>query len=248
MTKTVRKVFIYSLSLICLLALWQFLSFLLHSPLLLPSVGSVIVRLAELCTHSFFWQALYATLMRSLLAFGISVGISVIIGTCIGISPVFADFCALPLSIIKSTPVVSFILLALFWFSSSAVPVFVSILMTLPSITSSIASGIIHVDSKLCTMTNIYKFSSIQKLRYLYIPSVVPYFFSGASAALGISWKVVVAGEVLSLPRNSVGNALQTAKVHLETVDVFAWTIAVILVSFCTELLFNMLTKKGRAL
>jgi NitT/TauT family transport system permease protein len=55
------------------------------------------------------------------------------------------------------------------------------------------------------------------------------------STSLGLSWKVIAAAEVLSLPRFAIGSELHDAKAYLEVPDLFAWTLAIIFLSF----LFN---------
>ena len=75
---------------------------------------------------------------------------------------------------------------------------------------------------------------------------MLPYFFSGGLSAFGLSWKVVVAAEILCLPKQAVGSALQTAKVHIETVDVFAITMSIILISFALETVAAVFIKKRK--
>ncbi len=98
-----------------------------------------------------------------------------------------------------------------------------------------IAQGVKQIDKKLVDMANVYQFSKKQKITHIIFPQVLPYFFSGCVTAFALSWKVVVASEVLSLPKTGIGTALQMSKMHIETADVFAYTIATILVSFLFE-------------
>ena len=44
-----------------------------------------------------------------------------------------------------------------------------------------------------------------------------------------------LAGEVLAIPMGAMGTQLHTAKVTLETTDLFAWTAAIILLSLILE-------------
>ena len=216
------------------------------SPLVLPEPADVFLRITKLLPQKTFQLAIFSTLGRAVKAFAVSVCFSLILGILIGADENLAALFRFPLSVIKATPVVSIILVAMFWFKSAAVPVFVSVLMTLPVLTETVAAGIRSTDKKLLAMSEVYCFSFWQKLRFIYVPSVLPYFFSGMLSALGLTWKVVVAGEILSLPKNSVGMALQAAKVHLETVDVFAWTVTVVALSYAFELFLNWYIRKIR--
>jgi len=48
-----------------------------------------------------------------------------------------------------------------------------------------------------------------------------------------------VAAEVLTVPKQAIGKQLFESKLYLETVDLFAWTVVVILLSLGIEKLLN---------
>jgi NitT/TauT family transport system permease protein len=80
----------------------------------------------------------------------------------------------------------------------------------------------------------------------LYIPSILPYLLAGASNAMGITWKVIIAAEILSQPSFAIGTNLMIAKIELETAQVFAWTVVAIIISFIFEYLLDSLENKFR--
>lgn len=239
----------FFLPLFVMLVLWLIASYSINSPLILPKPILVFDSLIQLFQTSSFWEHLLATTGRTLYSFFISLVISLFLGTIIGFYKPIAQFFSFIMAIIKTTPVVSFILLAIFWFSTNMVNVFIGVLMTLPIMTGAIANGIKNIDPKLIAMSNVYQFTKKQKAQFIYIPQIVPFFMSGCLNAFSLSWKVVVAAEVLVLPKNGIGTALHLSKTHIETADVFAYTIAVILVSFMLEQLLSLLlqSKKGCA-
>jgi len=224
--------------------IWLYASLKIDSVLILPSPFEVLNALLKGISHIIFWKHIIATLIRVLIAFLISMCIGVFIGGISGMNQFFHDLFQIPLSIIRATPVVSFILLALFWFKSSVVPIFVSVLMCLPIIITSIDGCIRNIDKKLIDFSHCYEFSFIKTIKYIYIPVCIPTFANCVVATFGLSWKVVAAGEVLSLPRNAVGTLLHQAKVHLETPDVFAITLILIILCFIIEQLLNFITLK----
>ena len=77
--------------------------------------------------------------------------------------------------------------------------------------------------------------SSTSRLRYIYLPHAVPFFLSGCSISLGLAWKAGVAAEVIGLARFSLGERLYNAKLFLDTAEVFATTIVIVVVSWITE-------------
>ena len=54
-----------------------------------------------------------------------------------------------------------------------------------------------------------------------------------------MSWKAGVAAEVIGQPLHSVGNRLYQSKIYLETADLLAWTVVIILISYLVEKLFQ---------
>ena len=231
------------LSCILLVVVWQLGAFLVGSPLIIPYPLDVLSDALALAGGSDFPVMLGTTIIRGLAAFFISVALSFLVGIPAGMSVGFETAIRPWMAVIRATPVVSLILIALFWFGSSFVPVFVSVLMTMPVMTESIMRGIRSTDSDLLAMSRIYRFGTLKRLRYIRVPSMLPYFFSGAGSSLGLTWKVVIAGEIIAFPHHGIGTAMQTAKVHLETGRVFSLTLVAILLCLLTEKLFALVTK-----
>ncbi|MDO4381384.1 MAG: ABC transporter permease, partial [Clostridia bacterium] len=92
----------------------------------------------------------------------------------------------------------------------------------------------------------VFKFGKLKTVRAVYVHSVLPYFAAGCTTALGLAWKAGVAAEVISLPQSSVGYHLYRSKITIETADLFAWTLVVILLSVCIEKLIMKLLEKIR--
>ena len=76
----------------------------------------------------------------------------------------------------------------------------------------------------------------------------MPYFSAGCTTSLGLAWKAGIAAEVLSLPVSSIGRELYDSKIYIETADLFAWTLVVILMSMLLEVVLKgMISGKFRA-
>ena len=241
--KTGRTVTAYILSILLFCAVWECVAYVVHASLILPHISECASAFFKICSQAFFWQNIGITCFRCLISFLISVVSGTILGVLCGTSSFFHDFSALPLAAVRATPVVSFILIALFWFTSGTVPVFVSILMALPVMENTVENGVKQMNPEYDVMASVYRFTKIQKMRILTIPQIKPFFLSGCVSTFGLSWKVTVAGEVLSLPQKGAGTMLQTAQVHLETDQVAAITVVLVIISFTVEKLFTYLIK-----
>lgn len=240
-TKTIAA---YILSVLVILAAWFFVSKLINAELILPSPLEVFSAMGSLVKTKAFWQAFAHTFLRVIISFAITVVIGTALGIAAGFSKFLRDFFELPLAVIRATPVVAFILIALFWFKSGTVPVFVSVLMTLPIMTTAVANGFSKADEKLMGMAKVFCLTRSQIFKYIQFPSLVPFLLNGMVSSFGLTWKVVAAGEVLSLPKYAAGTMLQKAQVHLETSTVIAVAIILVLVSFAIERLFMYAVKR----
>lgn len=223
---------------------WQIAAMLVGSELLLPTPLATLRRFIVLLGQADSWQRAGMSLLRIVAGYigGVFAGVLLAILTA---RFRFADALLLPLrSIVKATPVTSFILLALLWLRSSVVPMFISFLMVLPLVWANVLTGIRETDRNLLEMAHAYRFSRRQRLLDIYAPSVLPGFLASCTTALGLAWKAGVAAEILALPQLSIGYALYMSKLHIETLDLFAWTLLIVILSMLLEALLTRLIRR----
>ena len=217
---------------------WQLASLALGQELLLPSPVAALARLGELAVTAPFWRAVGTSALRILGGF--------LLACCAGaaLAVPAARFARVrellePLvAAVKAVPVVSFIILALVWVPARNLALLISFLMVFPPIYLNVLEGIVQTDPALLEMARVFRVPLLRRIRGIYLPQTLPYFRSACSLALGLCWKAGVAAEVIGLPRGSIGERLYTAKVYLETPDLFAWTAAIVAISIVFERLF----------
>lgn len=217
------------------LLLWQLASMAVGLPLLLPSPLAVLLRLGQLCTGADFWLTVASSLLRILLGFllGVFFG-TALAGLCWRFRLI--DVLARPLlGVLKSTPVASFIILALVWVKTTWLATVISFIMVLPLIYANVREGIDSADRQLLEMAQVFRLSRRKTFRYCYLPAILPFFLSAVSSALGFAWKSGIAAEVLGRPARAIGSQIYDSKIYLETPDLFAWTLVVILLSVLLE-------------
>ena len=178
------------------LLLWQLASMAVALPLLLPSPLAVLLRLGQLCTGADFWLTVASSLLRILLGFllGVLFG-TALAGLCWRFRLI--DVLARPLlGVLKSTPVASFIILALVWVKTTWLATVISFIMVLPLIYANVREGIDSADRQLLEMARVFR---------------------------------------LGRPARAIGSQIYDSKIYLETPDLFAWTLVVILLSVLLE-------------
>ena len=217
------------------LLLWQLASMAVGLPLLLPSPFAVLLRLGQLCTGADFWLTVASSLLRILLGFllGVLFG-TALAGLCWRFRLI--DALARPLlGVLKSTPVASFIILALVWVKTTWLATVISVIRVLPLIYANVREGIDSADRQLLEMARVFRLSRRKNFHYCYLPAILPFFLSAISSALGFAWKSGIAAEVLGRPARAIGSQIYDSKIYLETPDLFAWTLVVILLSVLLE-------------
>ena len=229
------------------LAVWQLVSTVIHNPIFLVSPLRVLIRLGQLAITAGFWSAIGFSFLRIVGGFLAALAVGVVLAALSSRFRRVRELLAPAMLAIKTIPVASFIILALFWFSSRNLAVLISFLMVLPVVYTNVLSGIESVDSSLLEMARVFRLPVYRTIRYLYLPQIYPFFQSACGVALGLCWKAGVAAEVIGMPQGSIGERLQQAKTYLSTPDLFAWTLVIVLVSLAFERLFRFLLTQAAA-
>lgn len=220
------------------LAVWQLGAMAIDQKIILVSPLEVLARLVELLPMLGFWQTIAYSLVRITLGFLLGVAAGTVFAALSARFRRVEEFLAPALLAIRSIPVASFIILALILFSSRNLAVLISFLIVLPIVYSNVLSGIRAADRDLLEMAQVFRIPAARRLRYVYLPQVMPYFQSACGSALGLSWKSGIAAEVIGMPDGSIGEQLQQAKIYLDTPDLFCWTLVIVLVSLAFEKAF----------
>ena len=220
------------------LLVWQLGSMALHRDIQLDSPVRVAQTLLELAGTRRFWASIGGSLVRI-------VGGFILAAVCGTLAAALAAryrrieelFAPLVLAM-KTIPVASFIILALIWMGSKNLAVLIAFLMVFPILYTNVLSGIRATDVKLLVMARVFRVTALRRIRCIDLPQVMPYFRAGCTLGLGLCWKAGVAAEVIGMPVPSIGERLQQAKVYLDTPELFAWTLVIVLMSVGFEKLF----------
>lgn len=229
------------ISSIILVLLWALGSFLAGSSLILPGPQEVLGKLCQLALSGSFYHNLALTLGRGFAGMLMALSLSGLLGLIAGIWPM-ARYSFLPLLVtLRSAPVISVILLALIWFGSDWVPVFIALLTMFPILASSILDGLNDIDPDLLVMARNYRVPRTRVIRDIYLPGIASFFFNGLSNAMGFGWRAVIIGEVLSQPLHGIGSRMRDAQNYLEVSELIAWTLVAILIGSVFEWMSSLL-------
>lgn len=234
------------LSAFILLGLWHLGSVMLASPVLLPQPQVVSQAFTNIIRSTPFALNIWATVMRAVQSFFIIVISGTVLGLLAGYSPSWRAFMLPILAICKATPVMSVILLAFIWFTSGTVPLFSAFLMGFPVMFVQVEGAVETISPDYLEMATLYQLSNRSRLRHIILPALAPAIATGAKASLAMVWKVVIAAEVLTVPRYGVGSRLQLSQINLETDAVLGWTLIAIILTALGDILFDFILKFPR--
>ena len=220
---------------LCWLLLWQLAAMAVGSALLLPSPIVTAKALVRLGGTALFWETTGMTLLRVAAGFLLGMAAGTVLGILTALSRGADAFLGPLRSVVKATPVTSFIILVLLWLTTTLTPVFISFLMVMPIAWTNVREGIMAVDRQLIEMAEIFRLPRRARLKHIYLPSVAPQYLAACTTGFGFAWKSGVAAEVIARPALSIGKYLYESKLYLNTDELFAWTVAVILLSMVLE-------------
>lgn len=226
------------------IVVWQACALLVDKPLFLPYPISVFKEFCRLMAASDFWYSVFSSVINIIIGYVLGVLAGIVLAWVSYLNTGIEAVLALPIKIIRAVPVASFIILALLWLSSTYLSILISFLMVLPIVYTNVLTGLKNANEQLLEMAHCYNMSLRNRISYLYVPAAMPYLTSALSTGAGLAWKSGIAAEVIGITRNSIGNHLYQAKIYLETTELFAWTIAVIIISILFEKAISLIIKK----
>ncbi|MBP5230409.1 MAG: ABC transporter permease subunit, partial [Clostridia bacterium] len=181
------------------LGLWWILSAAVDREVLIPSPPAVLDRLIHLLATSEFYASVGMSVLR--VTAGFAAGI--LLGSALGLFCAqfrIADAAVSPvMSVIRSTPVASVIILALVWIRKDFIPGLISALMVMPVLFGNVREGYFAADPSLLEMADLFRLKRSKIWSKIRLPAMLPFFAAGVKTSIGLAWKAGVAAEVLSL-------------------------------------------------
>lgn len=110
---------------------------------------------------------------------------------------------------------------------SDAVPIAALVVLLAPPVLIAVAEGAKSIPGDLVAMADSFKVGRWQRLRDLYIPSVVPYMASSARVSFALGMKIVIIAEVIGLP-DGIGLLLKYWFDALYLGPIIAWGVILV--------------------
>lgn len=220
------------------LLVWQIAAMTIRQKILLVSPVSVCLRLFTIWQVQGFASSIWFTFYHIAGGFLLGLVTGIVFAVAANRFPIVETLLWPWMVTIKSVPVASFVVICLIWLSSENLSVFISFLIVLPVIYQNVLSGLRASDKQMEEMAQVFGLPWYRRMRYITIPQVEPYLISACSVTTGMAWKAGVAAEIIGTPNGSIGKMLYLAKIYLDTDDLLAWTVIIVVISVLSEKLF----------
>lgn len=219
--------------------IWLVLSTVISNEIIMPSPLSTIKAFFDVFTKSSSLKAIGLTLFRLLIALIIATIFGITFGTLSGLSQKVRLILRPIVSVLRTIPVISIVVILLILFGFTLTPYLITLLMIFPLIFQAISDGIENIDQEFIDVFKLENDSLTDAVRYCYLPLIGSQIKTSLLQSAGLGIKVLVMAEYLSQTKYSVGNSLYLAKVNLDYASVFAWTILLIIIAVVIEQLIR---------
>lgn len=209
------------------LFLWYLANINLGSIILPSPIDVLEATLNEVATKDGL-IAIYYTLYRFTTTYIVSLVVGVVIGISSFRNKKIEKIVFPLLRAVQGTPIISWILIALLWFSSRMIPYFILSIFIVPIIAISTYGGLSSTDKKLIEMASVYKIKEIDVYKKIYLPSTIKQLYVGVVLAANSSFKVLITAEIIGRIPSGVGNYMNNAWINIDTAYLIAWTLVLI--------------------
>lgn len=232
------------LSFALFLGVWEGVALLVDNSLLFPRLLEIFSALKIIVLSGDFFHTLWNSISR----LGIGVFISLIGSILLATFSYRFELINILLNpfiiFLRAVPTITIIILVLIWSSTEKVPIVVGVLILFPILYEGILGALKNIDKNLLKMSKVFKVPKGRVIKEIYIPSVYYTLSTNLPSYIGLTFKVIIAGEVLSQENLSIGGEIFLNKIYLESSNIFAWIIVVIILNYILEQSLKYLNNK----
>ena len=242
--KSKKKVIFTVLSILFWFLAWELLALLIDISIVLPGPSEVIVSLGNLVITLSFWKILLFSFIRIIIGFIIGVVLGISHAIQCNSSSVAMHLFSPVMTIIRATPVASFIMVLWLIIGSNLVPSAITVLMVTPIIWQNLIDGFSAIDKNLDEVCTSFEISAAKRFKILIAPTLTRFLIPAIITSAGLGWKSGIAAEIIAYTSNSIGKEIFLSKSFLESAEMLAWTLVVIILSLSFEFVISYLGKK----
>ena len=233
------------ISVVLMLVIWAAAACAAGSEYILPNIGQTLKAVFGLFGVKAFYLALLGTLLRTFIAFFISLAAAFSLAAAAKKSAAAERFIKPFISVARSLPTVAVVLLLLVWTNSKVAPVIVTMLVVLPTEYTGAYNALSGVDENTISALKLFGVSERDLFFKVKLKQTLPEVYSLVGSGLSLNLKLMVAAEVLSQTARSMGYLLNASKVNFEISKMIAIVIVTVILGGGIEGAFSLASKKA---
>lgn len=234
-----EKEFYFWIGIGAVLLTWIILSLTLNNSVAIPSIWDTVKELGNILSKGRSYAILGATLLRLIIA----IGISFILGLTLSFLSYKYNrvkwFLKPIVSVIRSIPVVAIIVIILMLTKVKYASMVICGFVAFPIIYTTLLEGMDSIESDLLDDVKTLSDIDFKMVIKLLIPLMSQYLLIALVSATGLGLKVLVMSEFIAAPKYSIAREMSNYQSAFEMSGIFAWVI--IMLAFI--LLFEYLIK-----
>ena len=216
-------------------AIW-WLSSLSVPHYILPGPIRVWQALELIAAQGDLWNNLAITLWRVAVGFVVAALIGLPFGILLGANKRAGEFFEPVIPVLNTVSSAIWAIFAIIWFGiSNATTIFVVFMTAMPLIITNVWQGTRTVNADFIELARVVRMPGRKIMTKIYLPTILPYFFSGARLAFGFGWRVSLVAETIG-SSSGVGYRLRQAADLIRTDHVFAWTLTLVIMMATIEM------------
>lgn len=237
------ELLISSLSVLSIIGLW-YLATQFLPPSVLPPPHTVLAAVHELVNTRELWGDIGISLSRIALAFLLGMGISLVLGFAMAVSPRAGMFFRVWVVCGITVPaIVTILTLYMIVGMNDQAAVIGAALTVVPFLTINIREGFKGIDTRLIQMGRIFRASRMQLIRSVMLPQVAPMLLASSRFGLGLVWKMVLFVELLGRS-DGVGYRIEHYFQMFDMTQVLAYALSFLVVMMFIEIFVFGLVEK----
>lgn len=203
---------------------------------ILPGPARVWEALRLIAGNGDLWGNLGITFGRVAVGFVFATLVGLPSGIVLGANKRAGEFFEPVIPVLNTVSSAVWAIFAIIWFGiSNATTIFVVFMTAMPLIITNVWQGTRAVNADFIELAQVLRMPDWKVMTKIYLPTILPYFFSGARLAFGFGWRVSLVAETIG-SSSGVGYRLRQAADLIRTDQVFAWTLTLVIMMATIEM------------
>lgn len=232
------------ISIFSIIIIWFIASILINNDILLPNPVEVIKLMSNQIIESSFYKIVGLSILRMIVGIIYSFMFSFVIALLTDRYNFLYKIFEPIETLLKTIPNISYIIIALIWLGQEGSVTLVCFLVVFPIMYTNISLGLKMKDSELNDVAQIFPETYFETLIKVTIPLLLPQLIIAIKSSISLGFKVAIMAEILGQVPYGIGKQLYYAKINLDMISLFAWTLWIIIISgFIDHILGDFMIK-----